>query len=115
MLLKKARSGLVTESDDAYINDDDIYVWEFIEKNEKLIGIPITEEKSLDLLGALRAIKIAIEKSNLEEAGIMLDSVATALVAAAQGIGNKIVEEIIVAEAMEELDSNLKGILDEGQ
>jgi len=105
----------VTESDDAYINDEGVYVWEFIENNQQLLGIPITEEKSLDLLGALRGIRIAIEKPNLEEARIMLDSVATALVAAVQGYGNKIVEEIIVAEAMEELDSNLKGILDEGQ
>jgi hypothetical protein len=43
----------------------------------------------------------------------MLDMLATAIVSAVEGTGEQIVEEIIVAEAMEDFDQQLKGIMDE--
>ena len=103
----------MTESTDAFPDENNI--WDYIKKHPNIIGIPITEDKSLNLLGAMAQIKEAISDEALTEAHIMLDMLATAIVSAVQGTGDRIVEEIIVAEAMEDFDQQLKGIMNEGQ
>lgn len=104
-------SGLVTESND--VSPDENHIWEYIKENPKLIGVPITEDKSLNLLGALLQIREAVGEEEWTESIIMLDMLATALVSAVEGTGDKIVEELIVAEAMENFDQQVKGIIDE--
>jgi hypothetical protein len=101
----------VTESTDAYPDENNI--WEYIKEYPNIIGIPVTENKSLNLLGAMAQIKEALSDEAITEAHIMLDMLATAIVSAVQGTGERIVEEIIVAEAMEDFDQQLKGIMDE--
>jgi hypothetical protein len=44
----------------------------------------------------------------------MLTLLGSLLVGAAQGQGDKMIEEVIVSEAMDSFDTHLKGILDEG-
>lgn len=102
----------MTESEDVYPDENNI--WQYISENPNIIGIPITEQKSLNLLGALAHIHEAIQSEEYNEAGIMLDMLATALVSAVQGTGDRIIEEIIVSEAMEDFDEQLKGIINEG-
>lgn len=101
----------MTESEDASVNN----VWEFIAKNPRILGFNVTEEKVLDLLGALAGVFYALEEEDIELAKMMLTSVATALVAGVTGSGDEVVEEIMVAEAMQDFDDSLKGLLSEGQ
>lgn len=101
----------MTESEDASTND----VWLFIQKNPRILGFNITDEKVLDLLGALLQIHIELKNGEHRVADIMLTSVATALVAGVTGSGDEVVEEIMVAEAMEDFDESLKEVLNEGQ
>ena len=100
----------MTESDDASINE----VWTFIKDNPRILGFNVTEEKVLDLLGALAEIHYALNNKDIEHAQLMLTSVATALVAGVTGAGDEVVEEIMVAEAMQDFDDSLKGLLSEG-
>lgn len=89
-------------------------VWEFIKENPKVIGIPLSERKGLDLLSALRDV-YETNKTNHDAAQNLLTLLANVLVASAQGDGEAIVEEVIVQDAMMDLDKSLKGILNEGQ
>lgn len=99
----------MTESNDASAKD----VWEFIAENPRILGFNVTEEKVLDLLGALAGVFYALEEEDIDHAKLMLTSVATALVAGVTGSGDEVVEEIMVAEAMQDFDDSLKGLLNE--
>ena len=94
--------------------DETVDVWEFIKENPKIIGIALSQSKGLDLLSALRDV-YEINKTDHKEAQNLLTLLANVLVASAQGDGEAIVEEVIVQDAMMDLDNSLKGILSEGQ
>jgi hypothetical protein len=89
-------------------------VWEFIKNNPKIIGIPLSENKGIDLLSALRDVYEA-NKTNQDTAQTLLTLLANVLVASAQGDGEVILEEVIVQGEMMNLDESLKGLLNEGQ
>jgi hypothetical protein len=89
-------------------------VWEFIKENPQVIGIPLSERKGLDLLSALRDV-YETNKTNHDAAQNLLTLLANVLVASAQGDGDAIVQEVIIQDAMMDLDNSLKGILDEGR
>jgi len=89
-------------------------VWEHIAKNPLLMGIPLSEKKGIDLLSALRDIYEA-NKVDQETAQMLLTLLANVLVAAAQGDGEEVVEEVIVQEAMAKFDKEARKVLDEGR
>jgi len=94
--------------------DDEVDVWDYIRDNPMLMGLPISDTKGIDILAALRDIYEAINK-DITQAKTLLSLLATVLVGAAEGQGKEVMEEVMVMEAMQKLDNNLKGILDEGQ
>jgi len=89
-------------------------VWEHIAENPLLMGIPLSEKKGIDLLSALRDIYEA-NKVDQETAQMLLTLLANVLVAAAQGDGEEVVEEVIVQEAMAKFDKEARKVLDEGR
>ena len=88
-------------------------IWEYIKQNPKIIGLPLSETKGIDLLSALRDV-YECSKKDVENARVLLTLVANVLVAAAQGDGKEVIEEVIVQDAMTGFDKELKGVLDEG-
>ena len=91
-----------------------VAVWKYIKENPLIIGLPISESKGIDLLSALRDV-YETSKKNPENAQVLLTLLANVLVAAAQGDGEEIVEEVIVQDAMLEFENSIKEILDEGR
>ena len=89
-------------------------VWIHIAANPLLMGIPLSEKKGIDLLSALHDIYKAT-KVDLESAQMLLTLLANVLVAAAQGNGDEVVEEVIVQEAMAKFESESRKVLDEGR
>lgn len=89
-------------------------VWDFIEDNPQLLGLPLSESKGLDLLSALRDIYMT-NKKNHEGAQMLLTLLANVLVAAVQGDGEEVVEEVIVQDAMAEFEEQVRKVLDEGR
>lgn len=89
-------------------------VWRHIEANPLLMGIPLSEKKGIDLLSALHDI-YRTNKKDTEAAQMLLTLLANVLVAAAQGDGDEVVEEVIVIEAMAAFDKEAKKVLDEGR
>lgn len=88
-------------------------VWNYIKDNPKLIGLPLSESRGIDLLSALRDI-YECSKVDMQNAQVLLTLLANVLVAAAQGDGEEVIEEVLVQDAMTKFDKQLKGVLDEG-
>ena len=95
-------------------NEEFEKVWDYIGENPLIMGLPISESKGIDILSALRDV-YETSKKNPENARVLLTLLANVLVAAAQGDGEEIVEEVIVQDAMLEFENNIKEILDEGR
>jgi hypothetical protein len=100
----------MSESESVYQADEK--VWDYIKENPRAIGIPITEKQGLDILNALRDIYNQ-NKVNPKLANDMLTMLAGVLLAAAQGDGAEIIEEVLVQEAMFKFDENIREVLNE--
>jgi hypothetical protein len=87
-------------------------IWDYIKENPKILGLPISDDTGLDVLNAMRDIYEKIQ-DDPEIAADMLTMLAGVILAAAQGDGKEIIDEVIVASAMHEFDSGVKDILDE--
>ena len=101
------------KSENAWENEEQDTVWEYIKENPLLMGLPLSENKGIDLLSALRDVYLA-NKIDQQAAQMLLTLLANVLVAAAQGDGEEVVEEVIVQEAMTKFVSQIKEMLDEG-
>jgi len=88
-------------------------VWEHIKENPLIMGVPLSEHKGIDLLSALRDI-YETNKKDPHSAQLLLTLLANVLVAAAQGDGDEVVEEVIVQDAMAKFDSESRKVLNEG-
>ena len=101
----------MSESENASTSDES--VWDYIEKNPKIIGLPITDTKGIDLLSALRDVYIHTKKD--PKVGLsLLTILANFLVASAQGEAQEFIDEVTVIELTSDLDTELRKVLDEG-
>lgn len=103
----------MSESENAFLNNGD-EVWDFIKEHPRYLGIPISEKRGLDILNALRDVWLA-NKKDPEQANKMLTMLAAVLVSAEAGYGEKIVEEVLVQEAMIDFEQEAKQVLDDTQ
>jgi hypothetical protein len=102
----------VSESANVFRDNDEF--WEYVKENPRIIGIPVSEHKGLDLLSALRDVREAYKKDPAI-GDSMLTILGTLLAGVANGDGDEMVEEVIVSEAMSNVDKELKKVLDEGR
>lgn len=102
----------MSESTDALHNNDEF--WNYVKDNPLLIGISVSDKKGLDLLSALRDVREAY-KNDVKVGDTMLTLLGTLLAGVASGEGDEMVEEVLVQEAMINIDTEIKGVLDEGQ
>jgi hypothetical protein len=102
----------VSESANVFQDNDEF--WDYVKDNPRIIGIPVSEHKGLDLLSALRDVREAYKKDpNMGDT--MLTLLGSLLAGVANGEGDEMVEEVIVSEAMINVDKELKRVLDEGR
>jgi hypothetical protein len=99
----------MNELEDVSSNNE---VWDFIKDHPRILGVPISDKKGLDLLSAMRDIYVELDV-NVDSAKRMLTMLAGVLIATSQGEGDKIIEEVLVQEAMFHIDDNIKDILNE--
>lgn len=100
------------KSEDASYNSEPD-VWEYIKDNPRIMGLPLSDNKAIDICTALLDVYETLNKDP-EAAKTLLGLLATVLVGSAEGQGKEVIEEVMVIEAMQHLDYKLKGILDEG-
>ena len=100
-------------SESINVFQDNNEFWDYVKENPRVLGIPVSDNKGLDLLNALRDVREAYRK-DLEIGDTMLTLLGTLLVGIVNGDGEQMLEEVIVSEAMVDIDTSLKEILDEG-
>ncbi len=103
---------MTNESENALPLDETF--WNHIEHCGFTIGIPVSEEKIMNVLEVLRDIYDTIE-DDPEEGRKLIIMMAAILVASKDGHADKVWEELSVQESMKDLDITLKEILDEEQ
>lgn len=102
----------MSESENAFQNNDEF--WQYVAENPRVVGIPVTENKGLDLLSALKDVREAYQL-DLAIGDTMLTMLGTLLAGIANGDGEQMLEEVIVSEAMVGFDKHLREVLDEGR
>jgi hypothetical protein len=101
----------MSESSDASTSNEE--VWDYIEQNPRIIGLPITDSKGIDLLSALRDVYMHTKQD--PQVGLnLLTILANFLVASAQGDAQEFIDEVTVIELTSDLDTELRKVLDEG-
>ena len=101
----------MSESDNVLPLDDSF--WEHLKHIEFSIGIPISETKMLNILGALEDIYNALTNDSIEDAIECLTALGALLVASKHGKADEIWEELVVKEAMQNFDKHLREVIDE--
>jgi len=103
---------LTNESENALPLDETF--WEHIEHSGFTIGIPVSDNKMMNVLEVLHDIYDTINDDPNEGRKLII-MMAAILVASKDGHADKVWEELSVQESMENLDLALKEILDEKQ
>jgi hypothetical protein len=100
----------MSELENVWDNDEEF--WDFVGENRRMVGLSVSDNQGLDILNALRDIYLTIEKEP-DSAMRMLTLLGTVIYASSIGEGKQFTDEIQVAAAMEQFDTNIKDILDE--
>ena len=87
--------------------------WEHVDHLDFAIGIPVSEDRLLDVVGALHDIYDTLVEGDLEDAKMCTTALAAILVASKYGKANEVWEEFSIKEAMINFDDHMKEILDE--
>lgn len=86
--------------------------WDHARNNGVYIGIPVSDKKMLNIIGALEDIYMTINEDP-EESKECLIMLAAIFVASSQGKADEVWEEFAVRESMKSFDTDLKEILNE--
>lgn len=103
-------SGLTNESENAFPFDETF--WDHVDHQKFSIGIPVSEDKVLNIIDVLRDIYESID-SEPEVAKEYLIMTAAILSATRTNTAELVWEEMAVRESMKDLDMTLKEILNE--
>lgn len=103
-------NGLTDESKNALPLDSKF--WDFARNHESYIGIPVSDNKMLNIIGALEDIYHTINEDP-EESKQCLIMLGAIFVASSMGKADEVWEEFAVRESMQYFDRDLKEILDE--
>jgi hypothetical protein len=87
--------------------------WEHCTHLDFTVGIPISETRMMDVLQVLHDIYETLDE-DVEEGKKLVIAMAAILVASKDGKADKIWEELSIQEAMKDVDSHIKDILNEG-
>lgn len=100
----------MSESENALPLDSTI--WEHISHMDFTIGIPVSEKKTLNILGALQDIYEIVD-DNPDEAKQCLVALAAIFVASRHDRADFVWEELSVQESMANFDKGIQEILNE--
>jgi hypothetical protein len=87
--------------------------WEHLEHLDFAIGIQVSEDRLLNVIGALHDIYDTLVKGDLEDAKMCTTALAAILVASKYGKAEEVWAEFSIKEAMTNFDNHMKEILDE--
>ena len=101
----------MSESENALPLDSSF--WEHTKHLDFTVGIPVSENRMMDVIQVLQDIYETIEE-DVEEGKKLIIAMAAILVASKDGKADMLWEELSVQEAMRNVDNHIKDILNEG-
>ena len=101
---------MTNESENALPLDESF--WHHLEHSGYTIGIPVSEDKIMNVNEVLEDIYYTIDEDP-EEAQRLIIMMAAILVASKDGMADKVWEEMTVSESMKTLDKEIGKILNE--
>ena len=104
----------MSESESALPPLDNTF-WDHVDHLDFAIAIPVSDDRMLDIIGALHDIHDTLMEGDLEDAKMCTTALAAILVASKFGKAEEVWEEFSIKEAMSNFDSSIKEILDEEQ
>ena len=87
-------------------------LWDYVKGMDGTLGIPVSETKTLDLIGALYDVYWAIKTENTEALELVI-GLAALLLAAPLGQAERVWEELVVKDSMKNFELQAKKVLDE--
>jgi hypothetical protein len=102
----------MSESTSAFPLDESI--WEHIKHMDYTVGIPVSEKRVLNILGALNDVYETLEH-DVEAAKNLLIGLAAILTSVKDDKADLVFEEFMVKDTMQNFDKGIKDILDEKQ
>lgn len=87
-------------------------IWDMVDNLDSSIGIQVTEDKALDLLGALYDVYCSISE-NPEDAAALVIGLAALIIAAPMGQADKVWQELQVNEGMKNFELKAKEMFHE--
>jgi hypothetical protein len=103
-------NGLTNESENALPLDESF--WEHMAHEGLTVGIPVSSNKTMDVLAVLEDIYYTINDDPMEAQRLII-MMAALLVASKDGQADFLWQEFTVEAAMQDLDHTLKDILNE--
>ena len=100
----------MSESENALPLDSSF--WEHCKHLDFTVGIPVSETRTMDVIQVLQDIYETLE-DDVEEGKKLVIAMAAILVASKDGKADAIWEELSIQEAMKDVDSHIKDILNE--
>ena len=100
----------MSESTNAFPLDESI--WEHIKHMDYTVGIPVSEKRVLNILGALCDIYETLDE-NVEAAKNLLIGLAAILTSVRDDKADLVFEEFMVKDTMQNFDKGIKDILNE--
>jgi hypothetical protein len=104
-------NGLTNESDNALPLDDRF--WDHVSHLDFKIGIQLEEGRYLNIMHALGSIYELIKDDEIEDAKFFITGLAATMLAAKYGKSQDVLNEMIVKILNENMDEELREILDE--
>jgi len=100
----------MSESTNAFPLDESI--WEHIKHMDYSVGIPVSEKRVLNILGALHDIYGVLDH-DINEAKDLLIGLAAILTSVRENKADIVFEEFMVKDTMQNFDKGIEGILNE--
>jgi hypothetical protein len=100
----------MNESENALPLDESF--WEHWHHTKVGVGIPVSEDKTMNVLAVLEDIYHTVD-INKDEAKRLIIMMAAILLASKDDQADEVWQEMVVSESMIDLDANLKEILNE--
>ena len=100
----------MNESENALPLDNSF--WEHVEHLDFTVGIPVSENRMMDVIKVLQDIYVTLGE-DVEEGKRLIVAMAAILIASKDNKADEVWEEIAVQSAMENVDQYIKEILSE--
>ena len=100
----------MSESENALPLDNSF--WEHVEHLDFTVGIPVSENRMMDVIKVLQDIYVTLSE-DVEEGKRLIVAMAAILIASKDNKADEVWEEIAVQSAMENVDQYIKEILSE--